>query len=75
MKGLTAIMKIKNTKRNRTAVEVNKDFAFDILFKDPETDEILRPETIGIENEKLVIYIRDKSGKRKWKHTIVTEEI
>lgn len=56
--------------------DTNKEFAALLLFQDPETGEELRPacepkdECGGI-----AIYVSNKDGTRKWKHTIRTEEI
>lgn len=54
----------------------NSDFANKILFSDPETSEELRPyrDPESIDGS-FVIYVENKDGSRKWKHTIKTEEV
>lgn len=54
---------------------VNQLFAHNILLQDPETGEELFPTACPEdENGSLVLYVENKGGKRKWKHTILTEE-
>lgn len=54
----------------------NSDFANQILFTDPETGEELRPyrDPENIEGS-FVIYVENKDGSSRWKHTIKTEEV
>lgn len=53
-----------------------KDFANQILCTDPDTGEELRPyrEPESIDGS-FVIYLENKDGTRKWKHTVKTEEV
>lgn len=57
--------------------DINFDFANSLLFSDPETGEELRlfkdPE--DIEGSGLSLFVESKDGKRRWKHTIKTEEL
>ena len=56
---------------------INSLLANNILFQDPETGEELRPLSApdSDENGDLVLLVENKSGTRKWKHTIRTEEV
>ena len=56
--------------------DLNMIFANQLLFKDPETEEELRPMyEIRREDGKNVLYVTNKDGTRKWKHIIKTIEI
>lgn len=56
--------------------EVNQRLAFNLLFRDPENDEELRPTGPPHNiNGALVITVSNRDGTRKWKHSIQTEEL
>lgn len=56
---------------------INSLLANNILFQDPETGEELRSFSApdDDENGNLILLVENKSGTRKWKHTIRTEEV
>ena len=55
---------------------LNKEFAFRVLFEDPETGEELRPICDPTSNKDgFIIHVSNKSGTRKWRHVIHTEEM
>lgn len=57
--------------------ERNRDLAAQILFKDPITDEELRPlhhPHLEDDGTKLVMIVTNKEMTRSWRHTIQTEE-
>ena len=55
---------------------LNKVFASQLLFTDPETGEELRPKyEPQQEDDGFVLYVTSKNGERNWKHTINTEEL
>jgi len=55
---------------------LNKVFANQLLFTDPETGEELRSK-YEPQNEDglLTLYVTNKDGTRNWRHIIKTEEI
>jgi len=56
---------------------LNKVFAGQLLFTDPETGEELRPkyEPQNDGEGGFILYVTNKDGTRNWKHTIRTEEM
>ena len=62
----------------KIASELNKDFIYNLIFKDPETQEELRlfgKDPVYTELGATVLIVTSKDGTRKWKHSIRTEEI
>jgi len=56
--------------------DVNREMVADFILTDPETGEELRPIKEPIcNNEFFIIDVSNKSGTRKWRHSIKTEEI
>lgn len=55
---------------------VNQLLCYNILLQDPETGEDLCPSgPPEDENGELVLFVENRDGARKWKHSIRTEEI
>ncbi len=56
--------------------QVNQLFCHNILLQDVETGEELFPvECPEDVDGSLVLIVENKGGTRKWKHTILTEQI
>lgn len=55
----------------------NQRFVADLLLRDPETNKELRP-IHGLEtgpNGEMILIVETSDFRRRWKHTITTEEM
>jgi hypothetical protein len=57
--------------------KINKQLAYNTLFKCPETGKDLFPcsDVKTNKNGSYSFEVSSKDGKNKWKHTIKTEEV